>query len=68
MELSKIKLLKDRELYRENIPECCSLKTYEEHRGILSFCWNLLISYEENKKINCDKCEFKNIMPSLREK
>ncbi len=50
MELSKIKLLKDRELYRENIPECCSLKTYEEHRGILSFCWNLLISYEENKK------------------
>jgi hypothetical protein len=47
--------------YKENIPKCCKLQNYEEHRDILMFCWGLISLIEHNapdKAIGCETCEF----------
>lgn len=55
-----IKLNKiDFELYRNSIPKCCKLKTYDEHQNMF-FCWNLIKNLDDkiNPSTNCEKCEF----------
>lgn len=48
------------EIYTLNIPKCCQLKTYEEHRDTLAFCWGLInnIQHGINPAQGCEKCQF----------
>lgn len=50
----------DFEVYKNNIPKCCKLQTYEEHRDILFFCWGLINNLKNGLDLSqgCETCEF----------
>lgn len=47
-------------IYEANIPECCSLKTFQEHADELMLCWGITAAIESgtSKKNNCGICEY----------
>lgn len=46
------------EEYEKAIPECCSLKTYDEHADYLMLCWGLVSAINNNREMNCGICEY----------
>jgi hypothetical protein len=44
--------------YQEAIPDCCKLRTYEQHKEYLMFCWGLVSSIQQKKPLKCGICEF----------
>lgn len=53
----------DRETYAAHIPDCCKLRTVEEHEEIM-LCWGLTRQIEQGtdrKDQNCGLCEFNNL-------
>jgi hypothetical protein len=59
---SKIKITP--EIYANNIPDCCALRTVEEHEEIM-WCWGLQSQIEcgtATKDQNCGLCEMNTLM------
>lgn len=46
------------EIYKKNIPKCCSLKTIQQHEDIL-LCWGLLASIKKGYTMDCGDCEMR---------
>jgi hypothetical protein len=48
------------EVYTQNIPDCCKLSTFEEHRDIIWFCWGLIEHIKNNTdpREGCEHCTF----------
>lgn len=42
--------------YQAAIPECCTLRTIDEHANELMFCWGLLSAMDEQREMNCTGC------------
>jgi hypothetical protein len=52
------------EVYAANIPDCCSLRTFEDHTHIM-LCWGLISQIERGtaaKDQNCGMCEFNTLI------
>lgn len=48
-----------KEKYQAAIPDCCELRTFEQHAEELLFCWGLANQVRENKEpIKCGMCEY----------
>lgn len=44
--------------YQDGIPNCCALRTNNEHFEVLGWCWGLLSAIENNRPMDCSDCEF----------
>lgn len=52
-----------KEKYQAAIPDCCKLRTFEEHAEEIMFCWGLALQIRTGgKETNCGICEY-NISP-----
>lgn len=47
-----------KEVYEQNIPSCCSYKTWEEHAESMMFCWGLVDAINKNQLMDCSDCLF----------
>lgn len=48
----------DEQEYVAAIPDCCSLRTLEEHMEIM-LCWGLAAAVREGKPMDCGTCELR---------
>ena len=47
------------EEYQAAIPDCCKLRTFEEHAEILMLCWGITKQIETgSEQTTCGMCEF----------
>jgi hypothetical protein len=44
--------------YMNAIPDCCSLRTLDEHREIM-LCWGLSSAVRDGRSMECGDCEMK---------
>lgn len=50
------------EQYMAKVPDCCAMKTIEEHQEIM-LCWGLLAAVKANLDMNCGGCEYNTAPP-----
>ena len=50
--------------YAARIPPCCSYRTLESHINGLGLCWSLVHAVEENRPMDCSRCEL--AIPGVR--